>query len=610
MRSHHPLTPGSLCILLALALPASALAQDPSDQGFNAQNFKPATGTKDLVITQSAEVSGDLVVGGGFLLHYAKVPAILAFRDANGDLKQSPNGVIVDNAVTGDVYASLGLLDKLEIGVALPVGFFQDGNGLGTGATDELAATGLGDVRLNFKLLLGRVRPLGLSFAFAPRLTFPSGNKDDFRGDGFVTFSPSLIATRTGGRYRVSVEAGMTFREQHIVRNLDVGTQILYRAGMGYQVTPGEIEIIGELYGASTAATLFQDESPFKGADDEEGDESPLEGLLAAKFRLVEDLHVLIGGAAGLIHGYGTPRFRLFGGVSWAPGDTDRDGDGIFDSEDACPDDPEDKDDFEDSDGCPDPDNDEDGILDVRDRCPNEPEDMDGFQDDDGCPELDNDLDRIPDHRDKCPNDKEDPDGFEDLDGCPDPDNDKDGILDGADRCPLEPEDIDNFEDGDGCPDLDNDNDKIPDTSDKCPNKPETYNGVDDEDGCPDPSRVIVLPGEIKILEKIFFDHNSDTIKEKSFDLLDEVAATFEANPQIKRVRIDGHTDSNGPRNYNLGLSQRRATSVLRYLTSRGVSPDRLIAQGFGEDRPIDTNETLGGRANNRRVEFIIVEEN
>ena len=87
---------------------------------------------------------------------------------------------------------------------------------------------------------------------------------------------------------------------------------------------------------------------------------------------------------------------------------------------DKCPDDPEDFDQFQDEDGCPDPDNDQDGILDVDELCPNDPEDKDGFEDQDGCPDPDNDKDRILDKDDKCPNEPETYNGYQDEDGCPD----------------------------------------------------------------------------------------------------------------------------------------------------------------------------------------------
>ena len=136
---------------------------------------------------------------------------------------------------------------------------------------------------------------------------------------------------------------------------------------------------------------------------------------------------------------------------------------------------------------------DQDGILDVYDACPEEAEDFDGFQDDDGCPDYDNDYDGIPDLEDNCPNDAEDYDGFEDSDGCPDPDNDQDRILDIHDECPDEAEDFDGFEDDDGCPDYDNDNDGIPDVDDECPNQPETFNGFEDQDGCPDQLNIVTI---------------------------------------------------------------------------------------------------------------------
>ena len=174
--------------------------------------------------------------------------------------------------------------------------------------------------------------------------------------------------------------------------------------------------------------------------------------------------------------------FFLLGG---GPGkDTDRDG--IPDREDDCAADPEDKDDFQDEDGCPDLDNDADDVLDKVDQCPNVSEDRDGWRDADGCPDLDNDGDGLQDSEDSCPNKAEDGDGFEDEDGCPDLDNDGDGIPDARDSCPGEAEDDDGFRDDDGCPEPDNDGDGVADPLDLCPNAPEEVNGIDDEDGCPE----------------------------------------------------------------------------------------------------------------------------
>ncbi|HJZ87409.1 MAG TPA: OmpA family protein, partial [Polyangia bacterium] len=219
----------------------------------------------------------------------------------------------------------------------------------------------------------------------------------------------------------------------------------------------------------------------------------------------------------------------------------------------------------------------------------------------------DRDGDGIKDDVDQCPDDPEDFDDFEDEDGCPDPDNDKDGIPDVDDLCPNEPEDKDGFEDADGCPDPDNDKDRIPDVDDKCPNEPETYNGFEDADGCPDKGRVIVRKGKIEILDKIYFETDKDIIKPISFPILNAIAATLKGNPQILEVEVQGHADERGSDEHNMDLTDRRAHSVMRYLTEHEVEPHRLTAKGYGETRPVCLQHGEDCWSKNRRVEFVIL---
>ncbi len=279
----------------------------------------------------------------------------------------------------------------------------------------------------------------------------------------------------------------------------------------------------------------------------------------------------------------------------------DKDADGIEDKADACPNEPEDFDGVEDTDGCPDLDNDKDGIVDTADKCPDLAEDFDGFQDEDGCPDLDNDGDGIPDLKDKCPNEPEDFDGVQDEDGCPDvvQDSDNDGIADDKDKCPLKAEDFDGFQDEDGCPDLDNDLDGITDGADKCPNEPETYNGYLDEDGCPDERPI----EEKFILRGVNFESGSAALTPDSYGILDQVVRSLKAYPEV-RIEIAGYTDDVGKDEYNMGLSQRRAEAVKQYLVNSGLSADRIVARGYGETNPIAVNSTPAGRAENRRIEF------
>ena len=351
--------------------------------------------------------------------------------------------------------------------------------------------------------------------------------------------------------------------------------------------------------------------------------------------------------AVGNLLFYPSRGFELAGAINFNWGmKVDTDKDGIADKVDQCVTIPEDLDNFEDANGCPDPDNDQDKLCDPWvseedqsgvysakctgiDKCQNEAEDMDMFQDEDGCPEYDNDKDFIPDTLDKCAMEPEDRDGFEDNDGCPDLDNDKDGICDpwvsqgglsekylstckGNDLCANVAEDRDLFKDDDGCPDLDNDQDGMADSVDRCPDLPETYNGYKDDDGCPDevPKAAAPTQKEEKALHKalqgINFKSASAELTSDSYTSLMSISVFLKKYPYLK-YEIQGHTDSQGDEKYNLLLSAARANSVKNYLLSQSVEDTTIIAIGYGKSRPIATNNTAAGRALNRRVEFSVI---
>jgi outer membrane protein OmpA-like peptidoglycan-associated protein len=289
-------------------------------------------------------------------------------------------------------------------------------------------------------------------------------------------------------------------------------------------------------------------------------------------------------------------------------GGVDQDTDTIPDIVDVCPAEPEDFDGDNDEDGCPETseDSDGDGIINAVDQCPDQAEDLDGFKDSDGCPDDDNDEDGVADIRDQCALIAEDRDDWDDEDGCPDPDNDLDGIPDVHDQCPNEP----GTRDREGCPEQDADKDGIADMHDRCPDQPETANNYLDEDGCPDtpPSGVKVTRTRVEIKETIQFETGSATLLPASFKILDDVYQVLVDAPYL-RLRIEGHTDSEGGDGSNLRLSNERAQSVRVYLESKGVAANRLTSVGYGESRPIDTNRTASGRAANRRVEFHILKD-
>jgi outer membrane protein OmpA-like peptidoglycan-associated protein len=259
---------------------------------------------------------------------------------------------------------------------------------------------------------------------------------------------------------------------------------------------------------------------------------------------------------------------------------------------------------------------DKDGVVGEADKCANEPEDKDGFQDDDGCPDPDNDGDGVADASDKCPTEPEDKDGFQDDDGCPDGDNDGDGIADAGDKCPTEAEDKDGFQDEDGCPDPDNDGDGVADATDKCATEPETKNGFQDEDGCPDeiPQKLKQFTG---VIQGINFRVNDAALTAGSNGTLDKAVAVLKEFGDLK-LEIQGHTDdqplkAGGKFADNQALSQARADSVRAYFVGKGIDESRLTAKGFGDTAPVENPQGLTGgklnaaRAKNRRVEFKLV---
>jgi OmpA-OmpF porin, OOP family len=313
-------------------------------------------------------------------------------------------------------------------------------------------------------------------------------------------------------------------------------------------------------------------------------------------------------------------------GAPFNPGaDTDGDADGIKARDDQCDGEAEDKDGFEDADGCPDGDNDKDEVPDEKDKCAN----VAGPTTNDGCPVIpDDDKDGVPNATDKCRMEKEDLDGVEDTDGCPDPDNDKDSVADTFDKCPSVPEDKDGFEDQDGCPDLDDDKDGVPDekdkcataagpaenagcpldldkdrdgvaeTNDKCPAEAETVNGDADDDGCPEKdARAWVADGRVITAEPLTFAAGADTFAGKSSAAVDAVAQLLAKLPGIKKLRIEAWGEPGGEDRKNLGLSDRRAQAVHKALLGKKVAKERLETKGLGT-----------ASAPDRRVDFSVVE--
>lgn len=569
----------SLAVVPNLLSPGQVEAQVTLNQYQQAQSVRDGFG-----LSRPNDM-GDLDWGLRLDMEYANDPLVFETNLGDADTEVAQ---IVRHQMSAQLTFALGIADRLVVFAGLPINAIMDGGdtSLASAGVPPADGAGIGDPWLG-----ARVRLLGeeadtVALGLQATLMFPLASafeeNQSYSGDGFLSVHPELLfEVRPCTNWAITANLGAYIRESHVVAsNLTVNEELTY--GLGVQIPLVEdvnrLDAHIELQGRVNFNDFFAREA------------TPFETRLGLKYHTQGGLSFGIAAGPGFLRGYGTPDFRLIGSLGIVPqevaeapadeyvpepGPGDIDGDGIMDDDDNCPEEAEDRDDFEDDDGCPDIDNDNDGVLDVDDSAPNEPEDMDDFEDEDGAPDLDNDGDGIADSDDQCPLEAEDMDNIQDTDGCPETDADSDSILDQDDRCPLTP----------GVPNTDN-----PECS-----------------GCP-AMACVSESGEIRILEQVQFATNRDRILDRSGPVLRDVLSVLQSNDQIITIRVEGHTDDRGNDANNLELSRRRAASVRKWLMENGIAANRLNSFGCGELHPVETNQTRPGRQANRRVEFHIVD--
>jgi hypothetical protein len=476
-----PLLTAAAVGLGSLASSGHALAQEVVvDHGISIQRFQAAPGPRNLFTLRGARTDGEKAWSAGMMVNYALEPlTVRSCSNAPCDSAGSQRDVkVVENMVTGDFLGSFTIVPRIQLGLRVPVTWLK-GVGLTSTGNDEpdgISAVGLADPELEAKFrLYGDVKaPFVIGAAVFG--TAPLGQataKDKFIGDQHPQVGARAIFDGEAQGFSFGGNLTGVYRKSVTIGGTELGSEFRYALGAGYRVSP-VFRVMAEAFGS----TRFSSKAG----------ENTMEGLGGVQILpLGSPLQFTVGGGTGIVQGVGVPKVRAFLGVLYVAEGRDSDGDGIEGAADQCPTEPEDKDGYEDSDGCPDYDNDLDTIPDKDDKCPTKPEDPDGFEDTDGCAELDNDKDGIPDTGDRCRLEPETKNGYKDDDGCPDEaDTDNDGVPDARDKCVNEPEDTDGFEDTDGCPDPDNDADGVLDADDECVDEPETKNEFQDEDGCPD----------------------------------------------------------------------------------------------------------------------------
>lgn len=534
------------CLLGSGVLAALCTCHAARADGLALDRFDPAPAGDRMFGVPSPYAAGELTPHIMLLGDYAHNPLVL--RSIPSD---SARGSVVKNQVFLHLDLGLALWNRVNVDFSVPLAVAQNGdNPTVSGQTFASPSSAeLGDLRFGLRLrLIGEYHD-PFQIAVGGYVWAPTGASHSFVSSGQARGLPQLIlGGRIDERVVWSAAGGPEIQRNTTFANVEQGTMFKWGAGIGFLLLDNRhLQIGPEIYGAATLR-------------DVQKRTTNAELLFDVRYRFVSDVELAAGAGPGLTSGVGTPDFRALLSLAYTPEQklaeepimpaevpppSDRDLDGIVDSDDACPD-----------------------LKGVANADPKQ----------NGCPVAkpkDSDGDGIFDPEDACVDVKGVADPDPEKNGCPAPkDTDGDGILDPDDACPGEK----------GAPDHD-------------PSK----------NGCP--KSVRVSETEIVILEQVQFDTGKSTIKPESNALLDEVAEVLQQHPEMSKVEVQGHTDNRGSAALNKSLSQARAESVRKAMIQRGIAAERLVAKGYGPDRPLDDNATAEGRQKNRRVQFLIVEK-
>ncbi|PZR18653.1 MAG: cell envelope biogenesis protein OmpA [Archangium gephyra] len=564
----------------------------------------PATDVEQVWLDPSAR--GSLFVGNGTTLSQSRFRGGASLFYSYGNLRTAENSAtdaLLKHRFGLQVFAAVGVFDWLELGLNVPVYFYQEGQ-----AQLGLASAGLGNPWLHAKVsVLPRNAPISLAFGLGAGI--PVGLPLAAQTNGGFQLAPRVQVGKVFNTWQFGAELGFLFRPQ-----TDYAPITFAPVGNGPADIAGHQLFLGATV-TSVSTSGPRGEFSVRAFTPIGNQGMPgVEGQLGVRWP-VGPMELFASAGPGFFGEPTTPVARAYFGAAFANEaltqppcvegqpyelancpDLDKDGDGVKNSADKAPLDAEDVDGFQDEDGAPEPDNDGDGVADVDDRC----RDVAGVKDNGGCPDVDTDNDGVVDRVDACVEQAEDRDDFQDEDGCPEFDNDADGVPDESDACATVP----GIAQERGCPAKDTDADGVADHEDNCGNEA----GTQENHGCPANKKqlVVITPEKLQILERVYFDNGKASIAKKSNALLDNLAQVLASHAELKLVQIEGHTDNVGKPEKNKTLSQQRADAVREYLVKKGVAAERLRAVGFGDEKPLQPNDTPAGREANRRVEFTL----
>lgn len=473
----------------------------------------------------------------------------------------------IENPVGGQIItylvAGAELTHRFGVNIALPIALYQftgeDPAREGVGNGFDVSPVSPHDLRLDGRVLAYEADSKKFRLGAGAALWFPTGGDTSFTSDRQTTGMLYGSAEYELGKLLFTGMVGPHFRPDRSIAGtqaaLSLGSDLRWAIGAFLPIRDNTLRVGAELWGTTTISS---------GGETTFGRNTDIEWLGQGRMFLDPEkrLSVMAGAGTRLAGGYGAPDLRVLASVTY--------------------------------------------FLTLSDTNPPSPPRKVQIVPDATDYAKDTDKDGYPDDIDKCPTVPEDGKEPEPTDGCPaSSDRDGDGIPDTADSCPDQPEDKDGVADNDGCPEEDFDEDGIADMVDKCPTRFGSPNKDPEKHGCP---LVEEGEGEFELLEPIQFEFGKAVIKPESFPILNEIVHLLQKRPEL-RLGIYGHTDNVGSDATNLNLSKERAAAVRQYVIGKGIAEGRLESEGFGEGKPVTTNDTAEGRAKNRRVEFKILDE-
>lgn len=630
----------SLLALVALGLPGVALAQEaPAPAPFNAQNQNYLPNDGDPRDPLTLRRPGRFVAGDWYTGMTWEFADSLATETFGPD----DTRIILDNVLGVHLGAGVAVHDRVRVDLAMPLYLVSitETNQDTSQAITSSQGLGAGDLRVNATLAL--IRPedtsLGGGFGLAlnPWLDAPVGTDDQYFSHPGWGGGGTLAATYETETMTYTAEAGLAAFPRELPGEFGIGDNLVAGVGVGY--------LVDEHWGVNVEYKL----GPTLAVTEQLGDGTPMELWGTTRRRFDDGGHMLGGIAVGLNDASGTASWRAVVGGGFGkwddPTPPDADGDGLHDKIDQCIDKPETVNEYKDDDGCP------DQLSTVK-----------LFSTYRGKNAAGVDITLTTPAGDQALKSGAKPIEFQAMPelelkatakarGCLVGEatvTTKEGATDF--EIPLT---IDNpqkvafsvkNEDGEAVKGaairFNNAGKRVACAPVEAVNTDDA--GAANAEAAPGKHRFVVkAPGyaiatgdldteelgegtvevvlkstkikltdkKIEILEKVFFETGKDVIKDQSYGLLDEIATTLNANPKIAKVEIQGHTDDRGRDSANLALSQGRADAVVKYLVGKGVKEDRLVAKGYGEAKPVESNKTSAGRAANRRVEFQILSQ-